>query len=97
MYLITIIKKAEIDGVIRGVSLCVNGPRISHLLFADDNLVFCRASISECVQIQSILHRYEQTSGQSINGAKTSIFFSSNTRHDTRAAVAAFLGVPSVQ
>ena len=97
MYLITIIKKAEIDGVIRGVSLCVNGPRISHLLFADDNLVFCRASISECVQIQSILHRYEQTSGQSINGAKTSIFFSSNTRQDTRVAIAAFLGVPSVQ
>ena len=89
--------KAEVDGVIRGVSLCANGPRISHLLFADDSLVFYRASISECVQIQSILHRYEQASGQSINGAKTSIFFSSNTHHDTRAAIAAFLGVPSVQ
>ena len=70
----SLFKKAEEDGVIRGVSLCANGPRISHLLFADDSLVFCKATISECVQIQSVLHRYEQAFGQSINGAKTSIF-----------------------
>ena len=93
----SLFKKAEENRVIRSVSLCVNGPRISYLLFADDSLVFCRATISECVQIQSILHRYEQASGQCINGAKTSIFFSSNTRHDTHAAIATFLGVPSVQ
>ena len=30
--------------VIRGFSLCRNGLRISHLFFADDTLLFCRAS-----------------------------------------------------
>ena len=59
----SLFKKAEENRVIRSVSLCVNGPRISYLLFADDSLVFYRATISKCVQIQSILHRYEQASG----------------------------------
>ena len=59
--------QAEIGGEIRGVSLCPAGPRISHLLFADDSLVFCRATVSECVKIQSLLYRYELASGQSIN------------------------------
>lgn len=71
----SLFKKAEDDGAVRGVSLYANGPQISHLLFMDDNLVFCRATFSECVQVQSILHRYEQASGQSINGGKTIIFF----------------------
>ena len=30
--------------VIRGFSLCRNGPRISYLFFANDTLLFCRAS-----------------------------------------------------
>ena len=55
--------QAELDGDIRGVSLCPAGPRISHLLFADDSVVFCRATVSECVKIQSILYRYELASG----------------------------------
>ena len=56
-------KQAECDGEIKGVSLCPVGPRISHLLFSDDNLVFCRAIVSECVKIQSLLYLYELASG----------------------------------
>ncbi|XP_075665270.1 uncharacterized protein LOC142634918 [Castanea sativa] len=70
-----LLRKAEENGNIKGVSLCVAGPRVSHLLFPDDSLVFCRATIVECVQIQSLLFMYEQASGQSINRGKTSIFF----------------------
>ena len=58
-----LLKKAESDGEIMGVSLCAARPHMSHLLFANDSLVFCRATISECVKIQSILHLYEQASG----------------------------------
>lgn len=89
--------KAGEKGDISGVSLCPAGPRISHLLFADDSLVFYRAFVPACVKLQSILYNYEQASGQSINRGKTNIFFSTNTSHQTQVAIKSFLGIPSVQ
>ena len=89
--------KAEVDSAVRGVSICAAGPKISHLLFANDSLVFCRATIAECVRIQSLLQLYEQASGQKINRGKTNIFFSSNTPHRTCSTISNFLGVPITQ
>ena len=70
--------KAETAGELRGVSICAIGPRISHLLFADDSFIFCRAFITDCQKIQEILLAYEQASGQNINRGKTSLFFNFN-------------------
>ena len=90
-------KQAKCGGEIRGVSLCQAGPRISHLLFADESLVFCKAIVSECVKIQSFLYLYELALGQSINRRKTNIFFSSNTLPCTQDAITNFLGILATQ
>lgn len=92
-----LLKKAEVEGSIRGVSLCQAGPQISHLFFADGSLIFCRAAISECQQIQSILQLYEQASGQNINRGKTNLIFSSNTLAWTQEEIKNFLEVPAIQ
>ena len=42
------LRKEEREGHIKGVAVCRRTPRISHLLFADDSIIFCKASISEC-------------------------------------------------
>ena len=93
----SLFKRAEENGDIRGVSLYPAGSRVSHLLFADDSLVFCRTTISECVNIQSILYQYERASGQCINRGKMNIFSSSNTHQRTQETVTTFLGIPTTQ
>lgn len=71
-----LLKKAETMGDIRGVSICQNGSRLTHLLFADDSLIFCKAKESECEKLLEVLAKYEGASGQQINRAKTTLFFS---------------------
>lgn len=61
-----------------GNSVCKGGPRLSHLFFVDDILIFCKASIEECDSLHHPLKMYEIASGQQVNRAKTSLFFNSN-------------------
>jgi hypothetical protein len=64
---------------LRGVPTSKYGPRVSHLLFADDSLLFCRLSISQWNQLSNILKLYEDASGQRLKNNKTAIYFSQNT------------------
>ena len=73
------IKKAMVEGDLHGVVVCRRGPKILHLFFADDSLIFCRASLEECDSLQRIFQVYEAASGQQLNRMKTSLFFNSNT------------------
>ena len=50
-----LIKKAYLHGVIHGYSLCKRGPKLTHLLFADDSLIFCRSTTEEYGKVLNIL------------------------------------------
>ena len=50
-----LIKKFVVEGRIKGFSLGKNDPQISHLFFADDSLIFCRADLEDVKTIQDIL------------------------------------------
>ncbi|GLT54232.1 hypothetical protein SLA2020_274480 [Shorea laevis] len=65
--------KEEAAGRLKGLKIARRCPAISHLLFADDLLIFGRASISEAACINTCLAKYSTWSGQSINANKSSI------------------------
>lgn len=71
-------ERGERDGKIKGVPVSRGAPSISHLLFADDSIIFCRASVLECDRVMKVLEDYERVSGQKLNKDKTSIYFSKN-------------------
>jgi len=48
----------------------------SHLLFADDMLIFCGANSAQADVLKQILHIYEQASWQMVNFTKIDVMFS---------------------
>ena len=92
-----ILRRAANDREITGFSLCRRGPKITHLFFADDCLLFCRATLTECEKIKNILNIYEVASGLMVNKDKTTPFFSRNTNEATQEAIKVSLGLPAIQ
>lgn len=73
-----LLRKFEAQKLIQGVRICRRAPVISHMLFADDSYVFCKASEIEAANMVSLLRKFELASGQQVNLGKSYIFFSSN-------------------
>ena len=59
----SLIQQAVDNGEICGVSLCKEGPKITHLFFVDDSMLFCRANDIDCQTVMNILTKYEDASG----------------------------------
>ena len=92
----SLLTKAENEARIHGLSICQGAPNISNLLFADDSLLFCRATKNEVETILEILQTYANASRQYINLEKSSVYFSSNTSADQKQDIKRMLGVQEV-
>ena len=73
--LLAMLRRDEFGENLRGISACRGAPRVSHLLFTDDCIVFRKASTEEGLKVTKILDNYERESGKKLNREKTSLFF----------------------
>jgi hypothetical protein len=89
--------KANGEGVLTRFPPLEGGPWISHLFFADDSLLFCRANIAQWNCLTNVLKIYEDASGQRLNNNKTSLFFSKNTPLMDKEAIMALSELQNIQ
>ncbi|KAL6222312.1 hypothetical protein ACLB2K_005704 [Fragaria x ananassa] len=90
-------QKADREGFIHGVKAAAEAPVISHLLFADDSLLFSKAHLQEVIHIQRCLLLYESAAGQKINFQKSAIAFVPGISDQNKAELSQMLGVPIVE
>ena len=71
-----ILKKTEEGGLIQGFHVSPNnstGIRISHLLFADDTILFCDASREQIFSIRLVLTCFQAFTGLKVNVEKSEV------------------------
>uniref|UniRef100_A0A803Q966 Reverse transcriptase domain-containing protein n=1 Tax=Cannabis sativa TaxID=3483 RepID=A0A803Q966_CANSA len=71
----SILKKSELSENAFGLKIARTSPKISHLLFADDNILFYRSNIQACNVIKEPLSKYKNISEQLVNFQISSILF----------------------
>ena len=64
------------------IGLSQRGPKLSHVCFADDLILFAEASVAQVRVIRKVLETFCLASGQKVSLEKSKIFFSSNVSRD---------------
>ncbi|KAL8133670.1 hypothetical protein AgCh_008927 [Apium graveolens] len=82
--LTALIRDNERRGCLTGIKVARRAPMLSHLFFADDSFIFCKAKGDMAARVSCMLQMYEIASGQKINKEKSSIFFSANTGQEEK-------------
>jgi len=88
-----LITQSKNQGHLHGINIATDAPCITHLLYADDSLLFCKARPEEALTISNILTHYQNMSGQMVNLHKSDMVFSPNVTAETRALFQANLPI----
>lgn len=70
-----LLKQDEVSNKIRGVTVAKGSVPITHLLFADDCLIFTIASLSEARNLLETINIFSKATGKMINFQKSGDFF----------------------
>ena len=78
-----------------GLQVAPTAPPVSHLLFADDSLLFFKANNVGATEVHHVLDTYCHATGQRINYSKSSIYFSKGVPDSVRQEIKDTLHVPN--
>ncbi|XP_024632727.1 uncharacterized protein [Medicago truncatula] len=89
------IQDAVLQGSWEPIHIINDGPQISHLLFADDVLLFTKAKSSQLQFITNLFDRFSRASGLKINISKSRAYYSSGTPNGKINNLTAISGIQS--
>ncbi|XP_072064201.1 uncharacterized protein [Arachis hypogaea] len=90
-------EEAQKEDRISGLRIAPTAPTITHLLFADDCIIFAKAKEEEAYQIITVLNEYTEASGQRINLDKSGITFGHQVSIQTRVCIEEILNMSSCE
>jgi hypothetical protein len=88
-----LLQKEVQEGNIIPVQICRRAPGVSHLLFADDSLLFFKADPMQANRVVQLLDKYSRSTGQLINPGKCLIYFGPKCEEDLKAQVKSIMQV----
>jgi hypothetical protein len=88
-----LLKSRHQSSLFTGIKVAPSAPVVSHLLFADDSLLFFKASTESAREVRDALKLYCEASGQQLNVDKSSILFAKGCRNSTREEIKEVLQV----
>ncbi|KAL9681483.1 hypothetical protein QQ045_013268 [Rhodiola kirilowii] len=95
-WLVRRLEKAQIEGELQEIKVSRSAPPVSHLLFADDCILFVKADVDNIMRLKSILREFEDISGQRINYSKSEYFVGSNVGTELVRCIGSILGMKRV-
>jgi hypothetical protein len=92
-YLAWLIQGEVTNGSWKGIKVSRQGPTFSHIFFADNLVLFAKATKANCRTINKVLNTFCQASGQKINNSKSCIYMPATTSPSNIAMVKSELGI----
>jgi len=87
-----LIETLHMTGQWKAIPITRGGTQLSHLMFADDVVLFGEASIEQAQVIENCLTEFCTWSGQKVNTQKSSIYFSPNTNEAMMVQICTVMG-----
>ncbi|KAG8377629.1 hypothetical protein BUALT_Bualt08G0052900 [Buddleja alternifolia] len=75
------------------IPVCQGAPTFSHIFFADDLLLFARATRGNTATIKEVMNHFCKASGLVINRGKAKVFFAKCIRRRDRCRISMELGI----
>jgi hypothetical protein len=86
-----LIRRKIEEGALNDLVICRRAPGISHLLFADDSLMFFEGSVEQAMVVKDVLDNYERCTGQLVSLGKCSILFGEKCSAEAQASIKGIL------
>ncbi|KAL0000485.1 hypothetical protein SO802_014266 [Lithocarpus litseifolius] len=92
-----LLEKELVNKNFSGIKASQRGPTITHVMYADDIVLFSKAGIKDAHCLVRVLNKYCRWSGQKINFNKSGVFFSRHTQLQHRRSIKSILNIKNLK